>query len=93
MTDSCSRENRLPREASAGSTTPIMRGGETAIMSKNLPFHTALCILSVAVDECVRNESPVVYVDACSCGEEGRLIIAGFMDMSRHVQPIGCLLR
>lgn len=63
---------------------------ETAIMSKNLPFHTALCILSIAVDECVRNESPVVYVDACSCGEEGRLIIAGFMDMSRHVQPIGC---
>ena len=62
---------------------------ETAVMSKSLHLRTVLCILSIAVDCCVRNESPVVYVDACSCGKAGKLIVAVFMDMYHHVQPIG----
>lgn len=49
-----------------------------------------MCILSTAVEFCVRNESPVVYVDACSCGKAGKLIVAVFMDMDHHIQPIGC---
>lgn len=63
---------------------------ETVNVSKSLHLRTVLCILSVAVDFCVRNESPVVYVDACSCGEAGKLIVAVFMDMDHHIQPIGC---
>lgn len=63
---------------------------DPSLILKDLPFHTAMCILSTAVEFCVRNQSPVVYVDACSCGKAGKLIVAIFTDMGHHIQPIGC---
>lgn len=63
---------------------------EHAVTLKDLHLRTVMCILSTAVEFCIRNESPVVYVDACSCGKAGKLIVAVFMDMDHHIQPIGC---
>ena len=48
------------------------------------------CILKPFVECSLKNPSPMIYLDACFCRNEGKLISALFMDANHHIQPIGC---
>ena len=48
------------------------------------------CILKPFVECSLKNPSPVIYLDACFCRNEGKLISVLFMDANHHLQPIGC---
>ena len=48
------------------------------------------CVIKPLMDYFLNNPSPVIYLNASFCSNNGKLLSVMFMDANHHIQPIAC---